>query len=369
MRILLVSANFRPHVGGVERFTEVLASELSARGHEVGVICCAVDGSRAQFFEDGYTVERLRATYVLDRRFNVPYPLPEPVGLRAALARWVAWADVVHVQDVLYATSLPSLLMARRRKTASVLTQHIGFVPQRSAVLNAVERGAYSLLGPCVRLASIVATYNETVAAWIENRWRPPDVRVLPIGVPGPGSEILDRRRTRRSFDLPEDAFIALFVGRDVRVKGLDLFLDAADPAYTLAAVTDRQYSGSDAVVLPFMASERLHALMGCVDAFVLPSESEGFPLSLQEALATGLPTVTTRLPGYERFLTSDDVLFIERDAQSIRNALHRLVTDAALRSKLSLRARAAAERHFGVSNFVSAYEDVYADAIARSAN
>ena len=97
------------------------------------------------------------------------------------------------------------------------------------------------------------------------------------------------------------------------------------------------------------MSPERLQSLMGCVDAFVLPSEAEGFPLSLQEALANGLPVVTTRQPGYEHYLAPDDVLFVDRDAGSIRDALTRLAADEDLRTRLSARSRAAADRHFGV--------------------
>ena len=113
------------------------------------------------------------------------------------------------------------------------------------------------------------------------------------------------------------------------------------------------------------MDPARFHQLLACVDAFVLPSVGEGFPISLQEALTAGLPVVTTSQPGYERYLTSDDVLIVERTPDAVRAALLRLVEEPQLRERLCKRARAVGERHFGLERFVTAYEDLYGEALA----
>jgi D-inositol-3-phosphate glycosyltransferase len=354
-------------VGGIERFVETLAGGLSTRGHDVTVVCCCYGESPLEEEAHGVRVVRVPASYVLDRRLNVPFPLPEPIHLVRLLRRELGAADVVHVQDALYATSAAALLLARRTRVASVITQHVAFVPQRNALLDVVEKGAIVTLGRTARLATRIATYNPSVAAWAEEQWGIEHVRVLPVGVDTHRGRSLDRHDARRSFALPADRFIALFVGRDVPKKGLDIFLDAADPAYELVAVTDR--SGDDrGRLLPFMAHDRLLELLGAVDAFVLPSgEGEGFPLSLQEALASGLPAVVVPQAGYERYLADGDVLYVERQADRVRDALEQLARNPELRADLSERARAAAERHFGVDAFVTAYEDLYEEAVRGS--
>ncbi len=361
MRILLVSANFAPHVGGVERFTEVLAGALARRGHEVRVVCCRFGSGPAREDRDGFSIHRIPSTYVVDRRLNLPYPLPNPVALLTTLSRAMAGADVVHVQDTLYATSLPALLLARRRGIPSVLTQHVAFVPQAGPLLDATQHAAVATLGRCARLASAVATYNPAVADWVSRHWGIEEVHLLPVGVETPSGASVGPAANRASLGLPENRFLALFVGRDVPKKGLDLFLGAHDPAYELVAVTDRRATSTGAMLLGFMSPERLQSLMRCVDAFVLPSEAEGFPLSLQEALANGLPVVTTRQPGYAHFLAPEDVLFVDRDAGAIRRALRRLEADEDLQARLSARSRAVAQRHFGVEGFATAYEQLYA--------
>jgi D-inositol-3-phosphate glycosyltransferase len=367
MRVLLVSANFRPHVGGIERFVEILAGGLAERGHEVNVVCCRYGGAPSHEELDGYTVHRIQSTYFLDKRVNVPFPIPEPISLIRALRRGIGRADVVHVHDAIYATSLPALLLARRRRVASVLTQHVAFVPQRSWALDAVQHAAHATIGRSARLATVVATLNPAVAGWVRGTWGILDPRVLPVGVPRMAPSA-DREELRRSFGLPPDRFVALFVGRDVPKKGLDFFLAASDPAYELVAVTDRAGRAEGARLMPFMAPERVQDLLSCVDAFVLPSEGEGFPISLQEALVMRLPVITTWQSGYEHYLDRGDVLVVDRDSASVRRALLRLVGDDALRVSLAERSHAAAERHFGVESFVSAYEQTYSEARARRA-
>ena len=364
MRIVLASANFLPHVGGIERFVEMLADGLAARGHEVTVVCCRSEGA-PEHERNAYEIVRIPSTYLLERRLGVPYPVPSPALVRT-LGRLLRHADVVHVQDAVYATSVASLIAARRRRVPSVLTQHVAFVPQANPALDAIERLALATIARAARLATIVATLNPAVADWAAKTWGIAEPRVLPVGVPEPPGAGSDRGTVRRSFGVPEDRFVALFIGRDVPKKGLDVFLGGGDPAYELVAVTDRAGSATGARLLPFIPPERLGELLHAVDAFVLPSEGEGFPLTLQEAFATGLPVVTTMQPGYEHFLDPADVLVIERTPDSLRAALERLAGDPALQQSLAARSLAVAREHFGLDRFISAYEDLYAEAITR---
>jgi D-inositol-3-phosphate glycosyltransferase len=359
LRVLIVSANFRPSIGGIERYVEVLAQGLAARGHDVTVAACRTDGGPPEERDGSVHIVRMPATDVLDRRLNVPYPLPSPAAV-LTLRRLVAEADVVNPHDALYATSVASLLAARRRKVPSVLTQHVAFVPQANRALDAAQRAAIATLGRAARLADRVVTYNPAVAAWARATWRLGEVPVLPPGVPD--APRTDPRAVRRELGLPDERFVALFVGRDVPKKHLDVFLDAHDPAYELVALTDRTRPGPPGTRLePFVDPHRFRRLLSSVDAFVLPSRAEGFPLALQEALVTGLPCVVTREPGYDHFLHEGEALFVDRTPESIRSALRQLAGDETLRRNLAERAHSAGRREFGVDRFVAAYEEQFA--------
>lgn len=366
LRVLLVSANFRPSVGGIEQYVDNLAHGLAARGHTVTVAACRTDGAAREEQDGNVKIVRLPATDVLDDRLNVPYPVPEPLAAWRTLRRLVGAADLVHPHDAIYATSVLSLALAHRKGVSSVLTQHVAFVPQRNLALNAAQRAAIATLGRSARLATRVVAYNPAVADWAKTTWGLADVPVLPPGVPEAPN--VDRDEVRRELGLPSDRFIALFAGRDVPKKGLDVFLDAGDPTYELLAVTDRPSSTapSGTRILPFADPGRFRELLACVDAFVLPSEGEGFPLALQEALVTGLPCIVTPGPGYEHYLRDDEAIFVDRSRDAIRAALLRLATDEVFRSQLSSRAREAGRREFGVDRFVDAYEQLYRESIAQ---
>jgi glycosyltransferase involved in cell wall biosynthesis len=360
VRVLLTSANFRPSIGGIERFTDVLAVGLAEAGHEVTVLACRKDGAaRDEVTEDGVRVVRLPSSNLAHTMLNVPYPVPAPWAL-PTVRRLVREADVVHVQDALYATSVAALLSARRLGVASVLTQHVPFVPQANVVLDSLERVAISTVGRCARLAGAVATLTPAVADWVRATWDV-DAEVMPVGVPSDTSWA-EREAVRAAFGLAPDRFIAIFVGRDVAKKGLGQFLSATDDAYDLVAVTNRSGPGeAGARLVPFMSHERLRDLLHAVDAFVLPSVGEGLPVVLVEALHAGLPVVTTPGQGYERYVGPSDALFVPPESAAIRGALHRLIAEPELRASLAARGRAVAELSFGVAEFVSAYEGLYA--------
>lgn len=356
MRVLLVSAHFRPHVGGIETFTESLAGLLAARGHEVTVVCCRTD--RSPLAEDGaYRVVRVPAWTWPERRLRVPYPLPSLRALARVLRREIPRADVVHVQDVLYPTSVAALLAARRSGVPSIVTQHVGFVPQGSLPLDAAERAAHAAVRPVARRATRVVSYNPEVAAWAERRWGLDGVDVFPVGVEPPPA---DAGSARAEHGLAPDRLVALFVGRDVPKKGLDIFLGAADPAYDLVAVTDRPGPDARAKLLPFMPPAELSRLLSSVDLFVLPSEAEGIPLALQEAMTHGVPVVATYAAGYAHAFEKTDIVSVARDSGSVRAALRRLADDPAERARLAARSRAVGASSFSLEAFADAYETLY---------
>jgi glycosyltransferase involved in cell wall biosynthesis len=368
VRVLQVSANFRPSIGGIERYVELLATGLAARGHEVSILCCRSGGAPSRELAEGVQIVRLPASDLLRRRANIHYPLPTPWALARQLRWLVAWADVVNAHDSLYASTAAALAMSRRRRIPSVLTQHVAFTPQANRVLDGVQRAAIHTLGRSSRLATRVVAYNAAVASWAERTWGLSEVRVIPPGVPEPSAAGSDRDAARRRFGIPEDRFVALFVGRDVPTKRLDLLLAATDPTYEIVAVTDRRASPAPAGarLVPLMPPEDLQCLLLAVDAFVLPSRAEGFPLSLQEALLAGIPCVVTRVPGFDRYLRPDEVLWVEPTADAIRAGLTALAADPTSRSELATRAKAAGQREFALNRFLDAYEELYATAVAQ---
>jgi rhamnosyl/mannosyltransferase len=359
--VLLVSANFRPSVGGIERFVEILADGLAERGHEVTVVTCRTPGTPRREHAGAVEIVRIPATDVMRERFKVPYPIPAPPACVRTLRELVRRADVVHVQDAEYLTSVTALMLTRKLGVPAVLTQHVAFVTHGHVLLDLGRHAVTHTLGWAARLASVVVAVNPSVAEWARRTWRLHDVRALPAGFPRPIVAPNARALVRRELGLAEDAFVALFAGRDVPRKRLDVFLAAGDPSYELVAVTDRtDHVLSGTHIVPFMSPDRFGRMLAAADAFVLPSEGEVQPLVLREALIAGIPCVVAREPGYERLLADDDVVFVPPEPAAIQSALRRLAADPEYRRRLAQRAQRAGEREIGVDRFIDAYERLY---------
>ena len=77
--------------------------------------------------------------------------------------------------------------------------------------------------------------------------------------------------------------------------------------------------------------------IMPTADVFVLPSISEGFPITLLEAFASGLPAVATSVGGIKDLITSDVGLMVQpADPAALGEALDKLIKDDKLREKMA---------------------------------
>ena len=380
LRILLTSHYGLPHLGGIETVVDALARELSRRGHEVTHVAsrarrpdevAAEPTAGAPVGEPAarppYRVLRVPALNVLEERLDVPYPLFSP-RLVPVLRREARRADVVHAHGFLY---MPTpIALAFGRDAARVLTEHVGAVGWSAAQLRAAERIAVATVGRAsARLAQGLVALNDKVEAELRELAPSRPVERILNGVdtdayrpPEPG----ERERLRASLgwgDRPR----ALFVGRLVEKKGAALAIAAARRAeveLTLAGPGRPPAPLPEGVEhLGTQAPARIRELMRAADAFLLPSRGEGFPLTAQEALASGLGVVLCDDPAYRPYVdgAGDAVRLAAPDADSLARALRELTRDPAARRALSEVAAAHARRRFSWQRAADDHEALYA--------
>jgi len=113
--------------------------------------------------------------------------------------------------------------------------------------------------------------------------------------------------------------------------------------------------------------STDMPATLRRADVVCMPSYREGSPRSLIEALATGLPIVTTDTVGCREMVEDgqNGYLVPVADAAAVADALARLLKDPSLRTSMGRHSRIMAEQAFGAEKFVADTFDVYRDAMA----
>ena len=173
-----------------------------------------------------------------------------------------------------------------------------------------------------------------------------------------PGATDTERFHPRADRDIGElqDAPVLLYHGRVDRRKGVMELLDAfallrrARPALRLTvsgigpdleAVRERASAAEFAGAVTLTGHADYFAAAGLYrrgDVFVSPTYSEGFSNTILEAMASGLPIVSTNAVGVVDCLTdgSNALLVEPRDVDGLASAIGRMLDDGALRRRLA---------------------------------
>ena len=214
-----------------------------------------------------------------------------------------------------------------------------------------------------------------------------PEDRIVQIN-PGVDTDLFSPGTSERArLGLDDEEFIILFVGWLLPRKGLDFLILALrelvhDPSlrdyrFRLAVVGEgagkdrveelvrRVELGDHCSFLGSFPYGEMPAVFRSADAFVLPSIAmtewqEQFGMSLIEALACGIPVVSTYSGAIPEIAGDAALLCQPNDFLSLYEALKELAGDPALREELGAKGRARAVERFGLQQFADALSDVY---------
>jgi glycosyltransferase involved in cell wall biosynthesis len=169
-----------------------------------------------------------------------------------------------------------------------------------------------------------------------------------------------DPRDTAVTFDIPSDAFVVLCVGQFIDRKGRWTFLEAAQKlnregggiyfvwiANSKPALEDLQKADAFGLGENFrlitsdqVGGERLDLfnLIRRADIFVLASAQEGLPISLLEAMALGIPSISTKVNAIPEAIRHEEtgILIEPGDSVALAEWIKRLLQDGEFRSNLA---------------------------------
>lgn len=369
MRIGIVTPFFYPFDGGAERLVLHLAEEL-AKKHEVDVFTSDRKGHKIISIKEEkfgrITINRC-TTYL---RYGSYFSLYPSLILKLASKK----LDVVHVYGVGF---LQQEIAAIVKKIISPRTKFfvtpIGPFMALSSyeIWQAVLKRVYM---PLLKLANNV--YGTAIALnpyqkfWFKD-YRLKNFKLIPCGIL---AKVI-AKKTRQRSDLA-----VCYLGRVQKYKGIDQvikvlpdlkkkfpqikFFVVGPDAGDLSRLSNlaKELSVSDRVIFTGEVSEeeKFRVLDKC-SIFIFPSEWEAFGIATLEAMARGLPIISTKTEG-GRFLVEDGVngyLFEFNNLMELKEKLTKLLSDGMLCRKIAENNIAKAKK-FIWSDLAEDLEKVY---------
>jgi glycosyltransferase involved in cell wall biosynthesis len=191
-----------------------------------------------------------------------------------------------------------------------------------------------------------------------------------PVVTPKPGKGVFQR-----------DNALVLFLGRLGQRKGTyDLIAACAQvvsdvPNFKLLLAGDGDSVGvktrafasgvdKNVEILGWIRGAEKERLLATAGVYVLPSYHEGLPMSILEAMAVGLPILSTNIGGIPEAVTDgvEGFLIEPGDVQGLAARLARLITDKQLAAEMGLAARRKALSTFSTDVVLPKLEKIYAE-------
>ncbi|MBI3402960.1 MAG: glycosyltransferase [Acidobacteria bacterium] len=236
------------------------------------------------------------------------------------------------------------------------------------------------------RLIAVSARVREDLL----HRYRigsPPMFTVVPLGLDLDAFAAIDegtRAEARRALDIAGGIPVITTVGRLTAIKNHPLFLDMAqriartrpDAVFLIAGggeLRDQLEAEARrrglAERVRFLGWRRdLATVYGATDVFVITSKNEGTPVALIEAMASGVPGVSTDVGGVRDVIADATLGRVVRpdDAEALAREVTGLLDNRAAREAIASAARQAAVSRFGVRRLSADIAALYREVLAR---
>lgn len=388
-------------------FIREIARGLVRLGDEVKVLVPHTEGLARAWDDDGVAVESFRYAPVAfeqvgysrsllrDERLRLAPALAAPLyfaGARRAVGRALAqgsW-DVVHAHWIVPNGVAVAGLVSNRRPAPCLAYGLHGsdvFLAEKPLVRSWVRRSlerAQVVTGCSPELVDRILALGPVGHGAGE-------AVVIPYGIDSSGfAPGADQSNWRKRWGVSEEAVVILGVGRMATKKGFQVLLEIVDElvaadgrvVVVLAGGGDRETEFVEKtrhlqgkVKFPGLVErDALPDLFRAADIFCLPAvhdeagNVDGLPNVILEAMASGLPVVSTSVSGIPQAVRPEETgaLCAEGDARELLAALKRFVADEAHRKQCGRAGRRLVEEEFTWDQVAQRYRQSYTDAISR---
>lgn len=391
-----------PFVGGVGRIANELSHSFAAKGHEVQVITRQRQPESTRFRRIGKILVKSLPPVGHSRGKGWKAVLPT-LGFHWRvfyfLVRYRNRYDVVLVTGFRL-LAIPVVLATRiARKPCSIRLEAIAElredlshqsllkmnIPAIPIVMKAWRRFRNIVLR---RADGVVAISTEIMEGLVRMGFDPCKIRYIPNAtnpdkfLPSAGTE---KQALRRQLGLPEDRILFNYSGRLVTTKGVMLLIKVWHELLEKHKSVHLVMVGSGAEfpdrcedeikeyirdsdickhVTLTGASDNVAEYLKASDVFVLPSEYEGFSLSLVEALACGLPTIATEVGSAPEVIQHEEngYLIPPKNKVALMYAMEWMLNHRDKWPDISRNARQTVTKNYSINSVADSYVEMFSE-------
>lgn len=290
----------------------------------------------------------------------------------AALWRAAGTADIFHVLASSgwswHLFAVPAMSMARFRAVPCIVSYHGGeaeaFLARSARGVSRALRGAQALTVPSGFLQRVFGRHG------IESRIVP-NVVDLALFTAQPSHatnapHLVVARNLEPIYDIPMALRAFAVIRRQIPGATLSI-AGSGSELQTLQRLADAEGIGSAVTFTGRISREKMAYLLGRADLVLNPSTADNMPISILEAMACGVPVVSTGVGGIPYLLEDGRTALLvdSGDAEGMAHAALRLLRDQGLAARMAEAARAEVQQYSWTRVRV-ALGDVYDEALPR---
>ena len=352
--------------GGIEIVVKELSTRMAVRGHEV---TCYDRNTRHVSGEEiekrtQYQGVRIKKVWTIEKKGLAAMTSSLSAALRCAFSKY----DVVHIhaEGPAAMTWIPKLMSKKvivtihgldwqRAKWGGFATKYIKF-GERVAVKKANE----------------IIVLSKGVQEYFKKEYGRKTV-FIPNGVNKP--EIVSAKMITEYWNLEKDSYV-LFLGRIVPEKGLKYLVEAwkdirTDKKLVIAGGSSdteafmeelKRSAGQDVIFTGFQQGRILEELYSNAYIYTLPSDLEGMPLSLLEAMSYGNCCLVSSIPECTEVVENKAMVFKKANTDDLRKKLQYLLDKPEVVAKYKEEATEFICRKYNWDDVVEKTLEIYRD-------
>ncbi len=382
MKVIQVTTFFHPVIGGVEAQVLSLSEKLIEKGHEVEVITSDSAKTKGRIAQKKDEIRGIKVTRCITwfslSHFHKFYP-----GLFFRLMK--KDFDIVQVHGFRKFEMYAALLAAKLKKKKIIVNTHNPFVVEensRGGLLNFLIKLHDATIGKILPkyIDKFIALSKDEYETLQKFNIEKEKITIIPNGIDDLFFEKGDPNKIIKDYNINISKWknIVVSAGRIHKVKGYQNLKHAVhklkNVLFIIAGADDGYLSKLKIMYQDYenilflernLTHEQVNNLFSIADLFVFPSLHEAFGITLVEAMAAGLPVISTNVGGPKDIVKEDFGVAIDpTDLGLWASKIQWLLADDKLRDKMGDEAGKAA-RKYKWDKILIDTEKVYTDLLS----